>query len=597
MLKFSLLISFCFHLALAGDVILPSLVKDLSYLKLADFNTLLEHYDYTAVLFYASSNCTACDQALQFHQNVSYDLIEEYKTRKLYKSYADFVYFATVDCDRHKHNIRSTVKQDDEQASDRQLNKFKSKKVSSGDDEPVNELCNAYSVLDPPEWVLFRFGTQLKRLTNVEQQSQLINLIVDNTRTVSIRFHSFIKLITFLKQSVEPVVIGLFENIDDRLAIDSWLGSIEKTKMHWNYKEISFCHIFVKHSDGSLNQLKHYIRLSNQRELNFSLPMIVLGRQQHMIHKREKRFLIYKFGEDKEDINEWIKRKIFGQILWRSRDNEQELKLPIVVAYFNFDFKKNLESSYKWRNWIYDLALRNADLSFALSDSNTFRGHLGDYRLTVEEYEPLFIAYDLVGYVYKFDDLFSEFEFAEFLNDFRTGRLEPVVKKFYTPSEPQPDDRIISLSAKTFSRHVIHSKKDVFFLLYADWCSHCADSVKAMKEIQAKIVEEDELLLAQMECGRNEAPSKLDFDKYPAFFFFNAKEQKTFKFTGNSNLQSLINFIVQHSSKDLLSFDERGKLRTPDEQEQLKVRMNRMVLDEMKIKSLAGQSVDLKSEL
>ena len=86
--------------------------------------------------------------------------------------------------------------------------------------------------------------------------------------------------------------------------------------------------------------------------------MTVLVRQQHMIHQREKRFLIYQFGENKEDINEWIKRKIF-----RSD--------PLAIAYFDFDFKENLEISYKWRNWVYDLVLRNVDLRFEhCKDSN-----------------------------------------------------------------------------------------------------------------------------------------------------------------------------------------------------------------------------------
>lgn len=603
MFKFCLLISFAVGLVLSGDVILPSLVNDLSDLTLEDFNSVLEHYDYTAVLFYSTFNCTACDRALEFHQNVSSDLINQYRMKRLYKNYVEFVYFATVDCDRNKHSTLSTIRvpheetPDDALAAGRQLNDFSSKKVSTDDDQPVNELCNAYSVIDPPEWVLFRFGTSLKRLADVEQQSELYNLITENTRTVSIRFHSFARLVAFLKQSIEPVVIGLFEDIVDRLAIDSWLSSIEKAKLHWNYKEVAFCHIFANYSDGSLKQLQHYIRLNNQRESNFTLPMIVLVRQQHMIHRREKRFLIYKFGENKEDINQWIKRKIFGQILWRSRDNEEELKLPLVVAYFDFDFKNNLESSYKWRNWVYDLALRNADLSFALSNSVVFRAHLREYDLTVEDYEPLFIAYDLFGYGYKFDDLFSEFEFAEFLNDFRAGRLEPFVKKSSTVSEPQAGDQIIELSAKTFSKHVAHSNKDVFFLLYANWCSHCKDSVQAMKEIRAKIVQEDDLLLAQMECGDNEAPSKLDIEKYPAFFFFKSKEQSFVKFTGKNNLQSLINFIVLHSSKELLSFDEKGKLRTPIEQERLKNVLNRRVLDEMKIKkNLEQQTVGIKTE-
>ena len=97
-------------------------------------------------------------------------------------------------------------------------------------------------------------------------------------------------------------------------------------------------------------------------------------------------------------------------------------------------------------------------------------------------------------------------------------------------------------------------------------------------------------------CGANEALSKLEFEKYPAFFF-NSKKQSFLQFTGTNNPQSLINFIIQRSSKELLSFDAKGELRTPDEQGRLKKVLNKRALDGMNVQSLDQQTVGFKTEL
>ena len=515
--------------------------SDLSNLSLDDFNSKLEHYDYTLVFFH-SSNCssTKCRQAININRNVESELKDQFREKKLYKNYDEFVNFVTIDCDQNRKQLMSN--------------------------DMNNALCNAYSVLDLPEWILFRFGTQLKRLNNVDGRSDIVKPVQARIKTISIRFNSFGDLLIFLRQSKEPVVIGLFVNINDRLAIDRWLSAIEKTKLHWNYKDVSFCHIFENYSNGSLGELQTYMGASAK----LTLPRIVIARQPQMIHKREKRFLTYEFGSNKEDINGWIKRKVFGLIIWRSRDNENEIEHPLIVAYYDFDFKHKNAESYKWRNLIYGLAVQHSDLNFALSNSHTFRKHLNKHNLKVEDYEPLFVAYDVFGYGYKYDDVYSEYEFNEFLNEFRTCHLEPIHQKSSGSFDDQTDDRIIELSTLNFPKHVTCSKRDVFILFYANWCEHCKASKLAMQELESRIHPEDQLTLAQMDASANEVPVKLVMDEYPTFFLYRSSDQTIIKFESTRNLLAIVNFLATHSTRELVAFDRLGNLRTPAEQALLK---------------------------
>ena len=569
-----------FYLNLISISLLFNLVDlkltDLTNLNLKDFNLFLEQHDYTLILFYLS-NSTECEEAIEFTRNASVDLEKQFKRRRLYRKYDEFVSFITINCD-HTRN---------------RANKLKS-----------NELCNAYSFNELPEWLLFRFGKQYKRLIEPDSYEKTLNWIRNNIRTPSIRFNSFIRLIAFVNQAKQPIVIGLFSNINDRLAIDNWLNSIEKLKLKWSYKDafhVSFAHIFIDYANGSLSKLEQYIKANQQanKQVNLSLPSLIIARQKHMISKREKRFIIYRFFEDKEDIYEWIKRKIFGLILWRTKENEEELKFPLIIAYYNFDFEMNYENSYKWRNLIFDSAFKNSDLNFALSNTKYFGSYLKNNDLAVEDYEPLFIANDLFGCGYKFDDIYSEYEFNEFLNEYRAGQVKPIVKKSSKVSEHQDDSQIIELSALTFPKYVTFSRKDVFILFYANWCSHCKDSIKAMKELHLKIEKQDDLVLAQMECASNDAPSKLDIDHYPTFYLFKAKDQKLIKFESQKNVKALLQFVAFNSTKELAAIDRRGNLRSPKELNTFKNNLNQIksnVLNKLDA-DLNNQREHIKNEL
>lgn len=520
------------------DQVLCKDIEDYSQLSLSEFNYRLEQNDFVLVLFYSSNDQSK--EAKTMNEAAHFKFKSHFKTKFLYKNYDNFLNFVTVDCER------------------------------IGD-----VLCNAFSIIDKPEWVLFRFGTIFKRinLNTKMNKDQFIVRINDHIKSISRRFNSFTGLNRFLQKSKQPVVVGLFANINDRLSIDKWLSSVEKVTRQWNYRNILFCHIFKDYSNGSLTELEFY---KDKSINNTDLPFIALVKKKEMIHKKEKQFLIYKLSKDKEDISEWLKRKVFGLLFWRSRDNECDLKLPLVVAYFNFDFENNYESSFKWRNIIYDLALNNLDLNFALSHSKTFKSHLEEYKLNVEDAEPLFIAYDLFNYPYLYNDVFSEYEFDEFLIKFRNNQLEPLVKQ---SSSYDLDSSIKELNSLTFSKYVLNSKKDVFILLYANWCAECTGSILALEEISQRITEEDEVVFAKMEGSENDLPRLFqDTDEFPTFYLFKADSKELIKSEINRNIISIINFLAENVSKELVHFDRRGRLRTAEEQKKIKIKLKNMRL-------------------
>ena len=67
---------------------------------------------------------------------------------------------------------------------------------------------------------------------------------------------------------------------------------------------------------------------------------------------------------DKDSLTKWIKENYHGLVGHRTPDNGREFKEPLVVAYFDVDYVKNVKGTNYWRNRIMKVAQNFKSLNF-----------------------------------------------------------------------------------------------------------------------------------------------------------------------------------------------------------------------------------------
>jgi protein disulfide isomerase family A protein 3 len=68
---------------------------------------------------------------------------------------------------------------------------------------------------------------------------------------------------------------------------------------------------------------------------------LVLYRPKNLNNKFEPSSVAYEGAFDTEDIQKWIEDNYHGLVGVRTQDSSKDFKQPIVIAYYNVDYKKN----------------------------------------------------------------------------------------------------------------------------------------------------------------------------------------------------------------------------------------------------------------
>lgn len=78
------------------------------------------------------------------------------------------------------------------------------------------------------------------------------------------------------------------------------------------------------------------------------------------------------FRPVQDAITSWIKENYHGLVGHRTLDNAQDFKEPLVIAFFDVDYVKNVKGTNYWRNRIMKVAKAQSKLSFAISNKDDF---------------------------------------------------------------------------------------------------------------------------------------------------------------------------------------------------------------------------------
>merc|ERR1712079_640141 len=156
-------------------------------------------------------------------------------------------------------------------------------------------------------------------------------------------------------------------------------------------------------------------------------------------------------------------------------DNAKEFKEPLVVAYYDVDYVKNIKGTNYWRNRVLKVAKDHAGYNFAVSNKDDFQHELGEFGL---------------------DNL------KAFVEELKAGNLEAYIKSEAVP-DSQGDVKVAV--ARNFEELLTKSEKDVLVEFYAPWCGHCKKLTPIYDELGEKMKEE-EVEIVKMDATANDVP-------------------------------------------------------------------------------------------
>ncbi|XP_020288215.1 protein disulfide-isomerase A3 [Pseudomyrmex gracilis] len=404
--------------------------------------------------------------------------------------------------------------------------------------ESGKETCNKYSVSGYPTLKIFE-GNELRSDYNGPREAQgIVKYMKAQVGPASKELTSVDAHKTFLGAD-DVSVIGYFEKDDSPLA--AAFHTVSK-KLR---EKVRFAHT-------SLKELLDKVSQKNA---------IVLYRPKILHNKFEDNSVVYKGSDSISDVNEFISKNYHGIAGVRTRDNAQDFKNPLVVAYYNVDYVKNAKGTNYWRNRIIKVAKDFPEFNFAVASKDDFQHELNDFGIDYAKGDkPVVLARDDKNQKFVLKD-FSLDEFEAFLKDLQAGTLEPYLK-----SEPIPESNTGNVKvavAKNFDEVVINNGKDTLIEFYAPWCGHCKKLAPVYDELGEKLADED-VDIVKMDATANDVPAPYEVRGFPTLYWApkDAKDNPV-KYEGGRELEDFIKYIAKHATNQLKAYDRSGSSVKP----------------------------------
>nr|CAG4641596.1 EOG090X0438 [Eurycercus lamellatus] len=285
---------------------------------------------------------------------------------------------------------------------------------------------------------------------------------------------------------------------------------------------------------------------------------VVLYRPKHLSNKFESDSVVYDGAATKEALNTWVEKNFHGLVGHRTVDNTAQFKQPLAVAYFGVNYVKNAKGTNYWRNRILKVAQSfRDDFNFAISNKDDFQQELNEYGLEyIGDDKPRVAIKDASGSKYVMQDAFSIENLEKFLNDVKSGKLEPYLKSEALPDNSGP---LKTAVAKNFDEVVTNNDKDTLIEFYAPWCGHCKKLGPVFADL-AEALKNEDVAIVKMDATANDVPSRFEVRGFPTLYWL-AKDSKDNiqRYEGGREKDDFIKYIAKHATKELRGWDRSGE--------------------------------------
>lgn len=136
---------------------------------------------------------------------------------------------------------------------------------------------------------------------------------------------------------------------------------------------------------------------------------------------------------------------------------------------------------------------------------------------------------------------------TEFLANFSSGDMEPVLKSEEIPATNDDDVKVVV--GKNFAEIVLDKKNDVLLEFYAPWCGHCKKLAPIYDELASSIAGSPGVVIAKFDGSNNDSPPalKLDVQGFPTIMLFKAGSNEVVTFQGDRTMKSMLAFLQENA--------------------------------------------------
>ncbi|KAG7832879.1 hypothetical protein KL943_004327 [Ogataea angusta] len=248
---------------------------------------------------------------------------------------------------------------------------------------------------------------------------------------------------------------------------------------------------------------------------------------------------------DEEGLEKFISvetKPLFGEVTGATFQSYMDSKIPLAYFFYEEESQKAAVADE-----ITKLAKKyRGEINFAGLEAKKYGLHAKN--LNMQEKFPLFAIHDLQGdlkYGISQDKDLDFSEIPKFVENFKKGKLEPIVK-----SEPIPETQEEAVYHLVGYEHdkIVNQEKDVLVEYYAPWCGHCKRLAPTYEELAA-IYKNDtaasaKVLIAKIDHTANDV-SGVEITGYPTIFLYPADGSGPVNYEGQRTLESLASFIQE----------------------------------------------------
>ncbi|KAJ1521499.1 hypothetical protein ONE63_003164 [Megalurothrips usitatus] len=404
--------------------------------------------------------------------------------------------------------------------------------------EAGKDTCGKFGVTGYPTLKIFRNGEVSQDYNGPREASGIVKYMKAQVGPSSVDITSVEAFNNFIAKS-DVGVVGFFSS-DSELK-STFLKVADKLREKVRFGHTSEKEVFDKQSAKA--------------------DSIVLFRPPQMQNKFEPNFVAYDGDANKDSLEKFLNKNYHGLVGHRQRDNMNDFKSPLVVAYFAVDYVKNVKGTNYWRNRILKVAKSYSDsFSFAISSKDDFQHELNEFGIDyVPGDKPKVSARNAKEQKFIMKEEFSLESFEQFLKDLKAGNLEPFLK-----SEPIPDDNsgpVKVAVAKNFNEIVVDNDKDVFIEFYAPWCGHCKKLAPVWDELGEKLKDEN-VEIVKMDASNNDVPSTFEVRGFPTLYWVpKGSKSSPVRYEGGRDVDDFVSYVAKHATDELKSYDRKGKAK------------------------------------
>ncbi|XP_054158254.1 protein disulfide-isomerase A3-like [Oppia nitens] len=420
------------------------------------------------------------------------------------------------------------------------------------------DICSEYGVSGYPTLKIFKGGEFASEYNGPRESDGIVKYMRSQVGPASRLVDTRKKLEDALNKAKDAIVLGVFEKDDSSADLQKkFLKTADKLR-----ESVNFVHLFTS-SVGDALALKQFAELKDLKA-----PTVLLVRPKDMKNKFEPNVVEYSAAGD-DSIDDFIKTNYHGLVGFRTQNNNNDFKTPLVVVYYDVDYVKNPKGTNYWRNRVLKVAQNYRDLSFAVSNHLQFAGELEEFGLEApkdRDAAPAVGARDSKGKKYGLKQKFSVESLEQFVKDLTDGKLEPYQKSEEVPTDNDSADVKVAVG-KNFDDLVTKSDRDTLIEFYAPWCGHCKKLAPAFDELGKLLKDEPGVQVVKMDATANDVPETFVVHGFPTIYWYPKDKSGPKKYEGGREAQDFLQYIAKQSTNELAGYDRSGNKKETQKEE------------------------------